>query len=741
VEEAANPDRTVSPFRQRILARQTSLIWGVLCMALTVHCTSIERATRVSIAIDAQPELRARIKHVDLVFYAAISKDAWRMRAQERLLPDGERAWPLQWTFSRANPQDLRYTLEAKALDSGGKTLAELRAVGTFRDQQTLQIPLTFDASCREACGEGRTCRESECVDAAVMTSIVAGSSESDSGAPMSAAPSGSPARTDACRAGDPMCMDECGPAHGGCDPVVSCHMQQGKPVCAACPDGFDQESDGRCSALLRELGVEGATLDPSFRPDRTEYTLKTGLLGGMWRLTPTAADGVTLEINGEPLAGGLVTPQLLSAGAEQLALGISAAQGKGRVYHFKLQAQGEELAFLKAPSPTPDAHLGHRIALEGDTLAVAADSDSSSARGVNPLDPARDGAADSGAVHVFRRSASSWEPEAFIKASDATRGAGFGKTLALQGDTLVVGAWNDADRGAAYVYQRTGDTWREQVKLVPDMLQDGANFAQSVALLGDLLVIGAGTFDVGANDTGAAFVYRRNPTDQSWAFERMIAAATPMAVTWFGSSVQLSEDYLVVGATGEGNGSVASGTAYVFDAQTFEQIDVLRPSTPAATGFFGERTAISGDTIAVASYNNNAGLSNGVVYLFARKPDGKFEQSGALQASNATPGDQFGISLALTQDYLLVGAAHESSGTRGINGALSAPPLENSGAAYLFARGSNGFSQVAHIKASEPASGAQLGYDVAISGADIAVSADVDPRAAKGSGAVYLFR
>jgi hypothetical protein len=204
---------------------------------------------------------------------------------------------------------------------------------------------------------------------------------------------------------------------------------------------------------------------------------------------------------------------------------------------------------------------------------------------------------------------------------------------------------------------------------------------------------------------------------------------------------VLLGDDYLVVGATGEGNGSVASGTTYVFDAKTFAQLDALRPPTASATGFFGERTAVSGDTIAVSSFINGAGLDSGVVYIYQRKAGGKFEQLGALQASNASGGDQFGTSIALTEDYLLVGAAHEKSATRGINGALSASELDDSGAAYLFARRGSSFDQIAHIKASEPAVSAQFGYDVAINGAEIAVSADQDPRAASGSGAVYLFR
>ena len=189
--------------------------------------------------------------------------------------------------------------------------------------------------------------------------------------------------------------------------------------------------------------------------------------------------------------------------------------------------------------------------------------------------------------LFAYHRRAAAWlfKGEAAIAVKD------FGEIIRRSPDRS---SYND--RGAAYVFQRTGSTWREQTKLMPEMPQNGANFGQSATLKGDTLVIGAGTYDVGASDTGAAFVFRRNPADQSWTFDRMVSPDMPMAVTWFGSSVLLGGDYLIVGATGEGNGSVASGTTYVFDAKTFEQLDVLRPSMAAATGFFGERTALAGD-------------------------------------------------------------------------------------------------------------------------------------------------
>lgn len=730
MEEAAKPDRGVFGSR--------SLLWGALCLALCVQCTSIERATRVVIALDAEPALRDRIVRVDLKFYTAINSDAWRVRAEEQLRTEGTGAWPLQWSFARTHATDKRYSLEARALDAEDKTIAPLRAVGEFRDQATVVLMRTFDASCKEACSEGRTCRDGSCVDAEVTPDEVVSDMPVDAGTGTVTAETTNTLMS--CGdAGD--CVTECGPDHGGCDPAVSCKLEQGKPRCGMCPDGFEQRGDGRCSALLQALAVTGAALEPEFRPDRTEYTLAVGLIADQWTLTPTAADSAVLSVDGALVpAGSSITPQLIASEADTIVIEVAGPDGAGRKYSFTLQSSGQELAFIKAPRPTTDAHFGQRMAVDGDTLVVAAEHEDSSARGVNPQNPPRDGAANSGAVYVYKRAGSRWELEAYIKASDAKQGASFGKGLAVHGDTLVVGAWKDSDTGAAYIYERVDGTWTERVKLVPDS-GTGTNFGQSCAVLDDLVIVAAPSYNAGARESGVAFLYRRDPADGSWKFERKLVNERPMALAWFGSGLALTKDYFVSGATGEANGSVASGSAYVFRTGTWEQLARLTPETASATAFFGERLAIAGDTIAVTSFNNGAGLDKGLVHVFTRNADGELERTTTLQAANASGGDQFGFSISLTDRYMLVGAIHESSGTRGINGPLSSPKLENSGAAYLFEHTATGFQQIAHIKASEPAAGAQLGYDVAISGTDLIISANAEPRTASGSGAVYFFR
>lgn len=747
---------TGKTWRLRGKLRSTAVL-GALLGALACQCTEIGRGTRLQISLDAPDDLRSRIARVEIALYTQL-EHAWQLRAQERLKPDGADGWPVLWSYARTSSQDKRYSLEAQAFDAMGASIAQLKATGVFQDQQTVELSTRFDASCAEACPNQQSCSDGVCIDAEELASKAtvgspaqtdtdAETEDAERGADSAARASGAAGRTQAnhCDAGSDSCgadHDDCGADHGGCDALVSCQLQQGEPRCGSCPDGFTRAGDRGCRTLLSGVEVEGATLDPSFSPEHTEYVLTTGLLKNQWQLTPSAQDGATLIVEDAPLErGAAVLPERFGPAASSFSVEAQARGHAGLRYRFQLSAVGHQRELLKADAPKQDAQLGYRMAVDGDTLVVGATGDANSAQGVNPPRGVDNSAKDSGAVYVFRRRASRWEQEAYIKASDASPGDEFGVGVAVQGDSLVVGSWNAHKQGVVYAYERSGETWREQAILTPADPQAEANFGQGVSMHGNTLVVGAGSYDQGANDSGAVFVYSRAGAGQPWEFVRTVGPEAPTSYAWFGSSVKLSERYLVVGATGEGNGTVASGAAYVFRADTFEPVDVLRPSAAAAAGFFGEYMAVAGETVVVSSFNNNAGLASGTVYVYERAADGKFEQKSALQASNAKGGDQFGSSVALTGDYLLVGAAHESSGAKGIDGTLSDPSVNNGGAAYLFVRTNQGFSQAAHIKADEPQAGAQLGSTVAISGAELLIGAMGDAHAAMDSGAVYVFR
>jgi hypothetical protein len=274
--------------------------------------------------------------------------------------------------------------------------------------------------------------------------------------------------------------------------------------------------------------------------------------------------------------------------------------------------------------------------------------------------------AGGSGAAYVFTRSGTTWSQQAYLKASNTGAIDYFGRSVAVSGDTVVVGANfedsstmgvnstpndNASSSGAAYVFTRSGTTWSQQAYLKASNTGAGDEFGYSVAVSGDTIVAGAiweASSTTGVNSTpnesaygsGAAYVFTRNGT--TWSQQAYLKASNAGAIDQFGWSVALSGDTVVVGAINE-----ASSTTGV-------------NSTP----------------------NESAGNS-GAAYVFTRSGT-TWSQQAYLKASNTGAGDRFGWSVAVSGDTLVVGAIREDSSTTGVN----SPPDENaseSGAAYVF--------------------------------------------------------
>jgi hypothetical protein len=210
----------------------------------------------------------------------------------------------------------------------------------------------------------------------------------------------------------------------------------------------------------------------------------------------------------------------------------------------------------LTAADGAASDYFGFGVALWGDTALVGARFG--------------DGAAsNSGSVYVFTRSGELWTQQAELNAIGGATGDNFGNAVALWGDTALVGAYGDDDAGyesgSAYVFVRTGTTWEQQAKFVA---ADGATYdgyGASVALLGDTALVGARFADsAGGTNQGAAYVYNLNGAD--WTEEAKLTAADATDGDSFGVSVALSGDAALVGANGDDDAGDASGSAYVFE-------------------------------------------------------------------------------------------------------------------------------------------------------------------------------
>jgi len=205
-----------------------------------------------------------------------------------------------------------------------------------------------------------------------------------------------------------------------------------------------------------------------------------------------------------------------------------------------------------------------------------------------------------------------------------------FGFSLSMDGDTIVVGApWDDdngRDSGSAYVFTRDtdGTAWRQQAKLLPD---DGAAddmFGYKVAVDGDSIVVGARWDDDNGEDSGSAYVFSRDSTGSTtWRQQAKLLPDDGAADDEFGGSVAVYNDTIVVGAYYDDDNGDRSGSAYVFtrdstDGTGWKQKAKLLPNDGAAGDQFGFGIAIYGDTIVVgAEDDDDNGLTSGSVYVF----------------------------------------------------------------------------------------------------------------------------
>ncbi|NNE34075.1 MAG: hypothetical protein HKN13_02490, partial [Rhodothermales bacterium] len=156
------------------------------------------------------------------------------------------------------------------------------------------------------------------------------------------------------------------------------------------------------------------------------------------------------------------------------------------------------------------------------------------------------------------------------LLASDKASGEYFGRSVAIDGDTALIGASREDDsgtynNGAAYVFTRSGGSWSEQAKLLASDKASGDYFGYSVAIDGDTALIGAsGEDDSGTSQNGAAYVFTRS--SGSWSEQAKLLASDKASGEYFGNSVAIDGDTALIGASGEDDsGTYNNGAAYVF--------------------------------------------------------------------------------------------------------------------------------------------------------------------------------
>jgi hypothetical protein len=331
------------------------------------------------------------------------------------------------------------------------------------------------------------------------------------------------------------------------------------------------------------------------------------------------------------------------------------------------------------------------------------------------------DAAANAGAAHLFDAATGRYLRR--LTALDANSGDSFGSSVAVAGNWAVVGAPGDdaagLDSGAAYVFDvRTG---RQLAKLAAG-LDPGDFFGGSVAVSGNLCVVGATGDDDKGSLAGAAYVFEL----PSGGLIRKLVAWDGASEDDFGTSVAISGTRVLVGSPWDANpGGNGAGAGYVFDAFSGEPLRKLTAPDPASEDFLGQSVALDGHyALLGAPGDDDQGALSGSAYVLDVRTA---VQVCKLRAPDGVAGDQFGRSVALSGFLALVGVAADGDlGT-------------NSGSAQVFDASSG--AHLLKLTAPDGAAGALFGRAVALQGKRALVGTPQDDDLGTLAGAAYLFQ
>jgi len=588
----------------------------------------------------------------------------------------------------------------------------------------------------------------------------------------------------------------------------------------------------------LSNLELSIGSLDQAFQPSLTNYSSSVGFLIPAIQIRPTLSDSsASVKINGVSVNSGENSElQHLGEGQNSIPVEVTGSDGLATEAYLvdvtrDLFSNFAQRAYAKASNTDAYDNYGYSVDLSGDTLVVGANRQD---EGAPP---------NSGAVYVLTRDSNGiWSQEAFLKSSTPVTDDYFGYSVAVSGDTLAVGAWGDdsgasgingnevddcgiaspinctSNSGAVYVFKRTGTTWAQEAYIKADNNETlaGDEFGRAVALSNDTLVVGApyedgpdtgvltsqqGMDNSPGDNMGAVYVFKRSGS--VWNQEAYIKASNTLIGHEFGWSVALSGETLAVGAPGEEsaatgieglqvsdcdagslNCAARSGAVYVFtrSGATWIQQAYIKADNTGAGDEFGFSLALSENTLAVSSiyedsdatgtHASSTGTDNvptfdsGAVYVFTRS-GGNWSQQAYIKGDNTGIADEFGYSLALSGETLVVGSKFEDSDATGITRSSAGTDSGedyDSGAAYVFTRNGISWSQEAYIKAhnaegENPVSmelGDNFGNDVALVNDTLVIGGKwednsitgihhpvppTDDAAQSDSGAVYIFQ
>lgn len=457
----------------------------------------------------------------------------------------------------------------------------------------------------------------------------------------------------------------------------------------------------------------------------------------------------------------------------------VGANSNQGSAYVFSRSGEDwQQHTKLTAGDGGPDDEFATAVAMDGDLVLLGAPGHRAGAN------------VRQGAVYAFARSAGTWPQQGKLLAADGAAGDGLGRSIALDGNSALVGAWNFSTgggqvEGSAYIFRLSGGIWTQQQKLTSGTPGNASGFGFAVALRGDRALVGApyaealqglvfsfaqtggiwtrsavitdieadfGEMFGSALALGSETLFIGIPSDSvgtnsgqgsvgifalqgaGWTAQQRLTTGDGMAGANYGWSVDLDGDTAVVGAPTDDAGALQPrGAAHVFARTGLGwslQARLIAADAPENSRF-GDEVAVSGDTIAVSAnqFTFSAGRFERFVYVFVRKGT-IWQQQAKLAAPEVTAVTTFGSWLDIDGDTLIASASRDQVGTN-----------DQQGAAYVFVRSGGSWSLQARLVAADGAAGDQLGSGVALSGDTALVGAWLDGVGANlRQGSAYVF-
>ena len=371
-------------------------------------------------------------------------------------------------------------------------------------------------------------------------------------------------------------------------------------------------------------------------------------------------------------------------------------------------------------------AQFGYAIAVSGNTMVVGARFDSTTA-------------SQAGAAFVYVLNGNTWTQQAILLASDGAAFDKFGQSVAIDGDTIVVGAYQANagfnNNGAAYVFVRSGTTWTQQQKLTASDSTADDEFGNAVAIKGDSVIVGSHFADLPSNaSAGSAYLYRRSGTVWSET-QKLTPSGGVILGDLFGDSLAISGDKLVIGSPGADVPQTAAGSVYVYveiggGLYGFQQkLSIVDGSNGDN---FGGAVAIDGNTLVGGAREDTTIVGQsafGAAYVF--QFDGlTWNSQQKLIASDPASFDRFGWSVAIRGDIVAVGAREDDT-------AVGA----EAGSTYIFKRSGTVWSQQQKLAPNDPFTGDRFGGSVAFAAGNLIIgAAEKNLTSPNGQGAAYVF-